>query len=97
MGTGHGTLSNEMLFKDVLYLCPCFRSFGTGKLPDPFDDPGADPDLKSAALLSGELRAVFPDTLGYCHGVRASSLVYRLLKRNAYRRANASDRIFWVV
>ena len=41
----------EMLLQDVLNLCPSFMTFGFGELPDPFDDPTSDPDVKSAALF----------------------------------------------
>jgi hypothetical protein len=68
LGTGHGALRNEMLFKDVLDLCPDLRPFGSGKLSDSFEDPTSDTYIQPTALFHVELGTVFPDTPGIRHG-----------------------------
>jgi hypothetical protein len=68
LGTGHGVLRNEMLFKDVLDFCPDLRPFSSGKLSDPFDDPTCDTYIQPTAPFHVELGTVFPDTLGIRHG-----------------------------
>jgi hypothetical protein len=67
LGTGHGTVGDEMLFKDVLDFCPGLTAFPLRELADSFDDPTANPDFESAALIRAELGAVFPDTICGSH------------------------------